>query len=236
MAKRIWDDYITDQDRAVYGSGVFGGEVGIGEKPAVLCIDVTNKNIGDESMPILEAIKVFGPGCCGEYGWNAVAKIRELMDFAHQHGIPVYYTVPKGGDRSRFDEKMPGWRNYGGLQREPGAIANEIAPQSEKGDVVVVKPTSGAFYNTDLEERLHREGIDTLLITGVSASGCVRSTVIDAFARGFKLNVVEDGVFDRGQASYAINLFDFQSKYADVLPLAAIKQRLEEHLKVRARR
>ncbi len=47
---------------------------------------------------------------------------------------------------------------------------------------------------------------------------------------------VEDGVFDRGQASHAINLFDMQAKYADVLPLEELKVRLEEHLKVRARR
>ena len=235
MAKRIWDDYITDQDRAVYGSGVFGGQVGLGAKPAVICIDVTNKNIGDESMPILEAIKAFGPGCCGEYGWNAVAKIRELMHFAHEREIPVYYTVPAGGERARFDEKMPGWRDYR-TKRDPRAIADEIRPQPELGDVVIVKPTSGAFYNTHLEEQLRGRGIDTLLVTGVSTSGCVRSSVLDAFARGFKLNVVEDGVFDRGQASHAINLFDFQSKYADVLPLAEIKGRIEEHLKVRARR
>ncbi len=238
MAKRIWDDYITDQDRIVYGSGVFGGQVGIGQKPAVIVIDVMNKSIGDEPLPILQAMEKYGKGCCGEYGWNAVWKIRELLAIAHERGITVAQSIPAGEDAKpadssqRFAEKMPNWRQYAG-QREGWTFADETAP--EKGDIVIHKPTASSFYRTDLEEQLRARGVDTLLVTGCTTSGCVRATIIDGFARGFKINLVEDGVFDRAQASHAVNLFDMSSKYADVLPLEELKERLDALAKVRAR-
>ncbi|MGA2008505.1 MAG: isochorismatase family protein, partial [Solirubrobacteraceae bacterium] len=80
---------------------------------------------------------------------------------------------------------------------------------------------------TDLEERLRAAGIDCLIVTGGATSGCVRATVVDAHARGFKINVVEDGVFDRGQVTHAINLFDMQAKYADVIPSSVVVERLD---------
>jgi nicotinamidase-related amidase len=239
MAKRIWDDLISEQDRKVYGTGAFGGTVGLGERPGVVIIDVMNKSIGDEPLPILEAIARYGKGCCGEYGWNAVWKIRELLDIAHARGIPVFYSIPSAPEAKpadaqvRFNEKMPNWRDYAG-NREGWDFADEIAPV--EGDIVIRKPTASSFYRTDLEEQLRDHGVDTLLVTGTTTSGCVRATVVDGFLRGFKINVVEDAVFDRGQVTHAINLFDIQAKYGDVLPLDALKTRLEEAARVSAAR
>ena len=93
---------------------------------------------------------------------------------------------------------------------------------------MIEKPTASSFYRTDLEERLRVAGVDCLVVTGGATSGCVRATVVDAHARGFKINVVEDGVFDRGQTTHAINLFDMQAKYADVIPSAEAVRRLTE--------
>jgi nicotinamidase-related amidase len=61
-------------------------------------------------------------------------------------------------------------------------------------------------------------GIDTLFITGESTSGCVRASVVDAASYRFKVQVIEECVFDRHQACHAVNLFDMNEKYADVIP------------------
>ena len=218
--KRVWDDLLTDQDRQVYSSGIFGGAVGIGGSPAVVVVDVLNKSIGDEPLPILEAMERFGKSCCGEYGWRAIPAIRAVLACARANDVPVYYTIPQdpiarpSETLARFDEKMPNWIGYKGT-RTGNAFANEIAPLS--GDSVIRKPTASSFYLTDFETQLRSGGIDTLIVTGSTTSGCVRATVVDAHARGFKLNVVEDGVFDRGQITHALNLFDMQAKYADVI-------------------
>lgn len=231
MTKRIWDDLISVQDRAVYDSGVFGGETGIGSKPAVVVVDVLNKSIGDESLPILEAMARYGKSCTGEYGWVAVPHIRQVIAAARAGGYPIVYTIPQDPRQrpaetlQRFEEKMPNWMDYSG-ERDGYAFAEEIAPEPQ--DIIIVKPTASSFYRTDLEERLRTEGIDCLVVTGGATSGCVRATVVDAHARGFKVNVVEDAVFDRGQVTHAMNLFDMQAKYADVLPAAAVIERLEQ--------
>jgi maleamate amidohydrolase len=230
MTERIWDHLITEQDRAVYASGIFGGEVGIGANPAVVVVDVLNKSIGDEPLPILEAMARYGKSCTGEYGWAAIPHIQGLIKAARSGGLRVVYTIPQDPrlrpteTLERFEEKMPNWSDYSG-EREGYNFANEIAP--EPGDMVIVKPTASSFYRTDLEEQLRSEGVDCLVVTGGATSGCVRATVVDAHARGFKVNVPEEAVFDRGQVTHAMNLFDMQAKYADVIPTAEVVRRLE---------
>ena len=91
---------------------------------------------------------------------------------------------------------------------------------------MIHKPTASSFYRTDFEEQLREAGVDCLVVVGTTTSGCVRATVVDAHARGFTINVVEDGVFDRGQVTHAINLFDMQAKYADVIPSPEAVRRL----------
>jgi nicotinamidase-related amidase len=229
MTKRVWDEFITEQDRAVYGSGIFGGKVGIGARPAVVVVDVLNKSIGDEPLPILEAMQRFGKSCCGEYGWRAVPHIQAVVKAARESGHPIAFTMPQPpADRpqqtfERFDEKMPNWMDYKGARRGYD-FADEIKPRP--GDIVILKPTASSFYRTDLEEQLRSRGVDSLVVTGCSTSGCVRATVVDAHARGFKINVPEEAVFDRGQAAHALSLFDMFQKYADVIPAGEVADRL----------
>jgi maleamate amidohydrolase len=229
MVTRIWDELLTEQDRAVYGSGVFGGGVGMGKRPAVVVVDVLNKSIGDQPLPILEAMARFGKSCCGEYGWKVIPAIQAVIERARAGGVPVFYTIPKEPEQrpastfDRFDEKMPNWLDYRG-SRSGYSFADEIAPRA--GDIIIRKPTASSFYLTEFEDQLRGGGIDTLIVTGCTTSGCVRATVVDAHARGFKMNVVEDGVFDRGQVTHAINLFDMQAKYADVIPAEEAVNRL----------
>lgn len=94
-------------------------------------------------------------------------------------------------------------------------IPEPTAPR--EGDVVIRKTKPSVFYGTPLLSSLVDRRVDTVIVTGCTTSGCVRATVVDAFSNGFATIVVEDAVFDRGELSHAVNLFDMDQKYADVV-------------------
>jgi nicotinamidase-related amidase len=96
-------------------------------------------------------------------------------------------------------------------------IVEEIAPRA--GDIIVRKQKPSAFFGTPLMSMLNEVHADSVLVAGTTTSGCVRASVIDAFSYNLKVSVVEECVFDRGQASHKINLFDMAMKYADVISL-----------------
>jgi nicotinamidase-related amidase len=95
----------------------------------------------------------------------------------------------------------------------------EIAPQPR--DVVIGKLKPSAFFGTPLASYLLELKVDTLIVCGTTTSGCVRASVLDAFSLGYRVAVVEECTFDRGEVSHAINLFDMNAKYADVVSLEA---------------
>ena len=113
------------------------------------------------------------------------------------------------------------------MSRRHRAEVREIIPDAKFGDVVVSKRYASAFFGTPLATYLNDLDRDTIIVTGATTSGCVRASVSDAFSYGYKVVVVEDAVFDRGEASHAINLFDMDQKYADVLPSEKVTQYLE---------
>jgi isochorismate hydrolase len=103
----------------------------------------------------------------------------------------------------------------GGL--DGNTIVREIAPQSR--DIVIHKHKPSAFFGTPLLSFLVQHGVDGLLIVGATTSGCVRASAVDAFSNNYRVAVVEEGCFDRSQASHAMSLCDLHAKYADVVSL-----------------
>jgi nicotinamidase-related amidase len=99
-----------------------------------------------------------------------------------------------------------------------------IAPR--EGDILVPKRHPSAFFGTALTSYLIDLAADTLVVTGCTTSGCVRSSVVDAFAYNFRVAVPEDAVYDRSHVSHAVNLFDMSEKYADVMPAAELAEKL----------
>ena len=95
----------------------------------------------------------------------------------------------------------------------------EIDPRLpvEEVDHLFVKKFPSAFYGTNLQSMLTGLGVDTTIIVGNSTSGCVRATACDAISGGFRPVVPSDCVADRAPLSHQINLFDMNSKYADVM-------------------
>jgi len=215
---RVWDRYITERDREVYARAGFGRKGGFGRRPGILIIDVQYRTVGERPEPILESIKTY-PTSCGEAGWEAVGWIRTLLEAARPQGVPILYAVIERKDRfdaGRWKDKIPTITEASSLIGHRGTQSvEEIAPQ--EGDVVFSKRYASAFFGTPLMTYLNDLDVDTLIVTGCTTSGCVRATVADAFSFGFKVVVPEECVYDRGEVSHAINLFDMQSKYGDVV-------------------
>lgn len=216
-----WDKFIPERDFIIHEKSGHGKQQGFGKRPVVLVIDVTYDFIGPKPQSILESIERF-PNSCGEAGWKAVGEIEKLIAAARSRKIPVMYS--KGEARQDgFD--LGGWRNKLNRAREAtsveGAIGTQIAEPIRplENDLVLSKKKPSAFFGTPLTSYLIDLKVDTVIVVGCTTSGCVRATVIDGFSYGFRMVVPEEGVFDRFEISHAVNLFDMNAKYADVIPM-----------------
>ena len=226
MAERIWDKFLTDRDKQVFAASGYGAIAGGGKKPALLIIDVNYAFCGDKPAPILESIKEWRTSC-GADAWQSLPVIRKLIDECHAKKIPVIYTTgtlradgwDKGSwawksSRTNEDVAAPPERKS---NRDGNEIMDEIAPEPQ--DIVIRKIKPSAFFGTPLVAFLNDLGADSLVVVGTTTSGCVRASVLDAFSNNLRVTIVEEGCFDRSQASHAINLCDMHAKYADVIPL-----------------
>ncbi|MBI4524869.1 MAG: isochorismatase family protein [Deltaproteobacteria bacterium] len=215
----IWDDAITARDKLVLEACGYGRIRGLGERPALLVIDMSYNWVGDRREPVLDSIKRIRHSC-GEEAWDAVSVVRKLMDKARQKNIPIIYTTGVGAETNYESGRRPS-KNHRQEEDETKAfsqrmeIVKEIAPQPS--DIVIYKTKPSGFFGTPLQSILNDYRVDTLLVTGGSTSGCVRATVIDAFSFNYFVAVVEEGTFDRIQLSHKANLLDMHIKYADVM-------------------
>lgn len=185
----------------------FGGSLAFGKSPALLIVDVCRAYV-DESSPLYA-----GPGAV-----SALQKNIELRASAHELGIPVIFTEVKyhqsGVDGGLFFKKVPALKHFV-AGHQMGKFLPELTP--EGSDILVTKQYPSAFFGTSLAAMLTAQGVDTLLITGYSTSGCVRASTLDALQNGFIPYVVEDACADRAEGPHTSNLFDLQSKYAEVV-------------------
>lgn len=210
-----WNGIVTDDDLAVYEVAGFGRPSTLGSRPAIVVIDVQYRTVGRVRRPIMAAIEHEYPTACGEFGWAAVDKLAPVLRVARAHGVPVIYpyVAPKTpGETGRLGEKVPAIETIDARGYE---FVAEVAP--EPGDVLVPKKHPSAFFGTAMLSELIDRGVDTLLVAGATTSGCVRATVTDAFSMNFRVGVIRDAVFDRGQVSHKVSLFDMASKYCELL-------------------
>ena len=218
MGKRIWDDFLTERDKQVFDKAGYGQRAGFGCRPALMVIDVNYNFCGDKPEPILESMEKW-PNSCGEDAWTAIDVIKKLLNVFHARELPVIYST---NDFRSDGFDLGGWslkaaRMYEDIDRDidGNAIVADIAPSDR--DLVVYKQKPSAFHGTPLVDYLVKLGVDGLIFTGTTTSGCVRAAVIDAFSYNFRCTIVEDGCFDRSTASHAINLCDMNAKYGDVI-------------------
>ena len=219
-----WDGIISEDEQKAYHAAGFGRPSGVGSRPALLIIDVQYRTIGTTPKPFWESIREF-PTSCGEIGWNAMHNIAILLAEFRRNHWPVLYphVAPKNAatDGGRLAQKVPAIMN---IAEKGYEFPPEIAPRA--GDVLIPKKHPSAFFATPLVSHLIDLGVDTLIVTGCTTSGCVRGSVVDAFAYNFRVLVPSDCVYDRSATSHAVNLFDMASKYADVGTSAEILDKL----------
>lgn len=221
MSERVWDKFLTERDKAVFAASGYGALAEWGKRPALLVIDVNYAFCDEKPVPILESIKKWRTSC-GEDAWEAMPVLQKLIDVCRGKGIPVIYTTgirrPDNWDSGSWSWKSSR-RGEAPKTEATGIDGNEIVADIAPGprDLVIRKQKPSGFFGTPLQSYLQLLGCDSVIVTGTTTSGCVRATVLDAFSQNFRCTVVEDGCFDRSQASHAINLCDMHAKYANVM-------------------
>ena len=211
-----WRDVIDDDLMEIYKS--YEREIFVGEKPAVLAIDLYKSAYRGGDKPVIEANRE-SPGSCGENAWAAVEPTRRVLEAARAAGVPVIYTtrrVNTGPVRSTHRDASPAEDSYD--------IIDELAPQ--EGELVIYKERASAFFGTPLVAHLNKLGIRSLIALGESTSGCVRASVVDGYSNGYHTALVEECTFDRSDLSHKVNLFDLHHKYADVMHVEDVLEHL----------
>jgi maleamate amidohydrolase len=202
---------VSEALRGDYDRAGFGGSLAPGDRPALLLIDF--------------ARAYFDPACGLYAGVEAERAVAAgLVEAARAAGIPIVFTrveyVPGDPELGggRFYAKVPALAAFD-RGNPMGDFTDVLRPRD--GDLVITKQYPSAFFGTGLAERLRALGVDTCLVTGLSTSGCVRATALDVLCHGFTPVVVRDACGDRDRSVHEANLFDLQSKYAEVVESAA---------------
>lgn len=183
----------------------YGTRVGFGRRPALIMIDFCRA--------------YFDPACDLYAGVeDALAAALRVRAAARAAGVPVILTNvvyhPSAIDGGRFYEKAAPLRYF--LRGSPmGAWPASLKPAAD--ELIISKQYPSAFFGTSLASTLTSLGVDSVLLTGLTTSGCVRASCVDAMSHGFRTAVVAEACGDRHAAPHAANLFDMNAKYADVV-------------------
>jgi len=222
---RLWDNFLSEQDKEHLRGARARPGFGFGSRPVLISVDNYRNAIGDERLPLSESV-IKWPSSTGLAGWKALDNIALLFERVRAAGIPIVHIT----GLSEEDTGVRGWNEARGIPTNDSEasdrhsrrfdIVGQAAPLP--GEVVLRKVSPSAFFGTALMSHLNSLGADTLIVCGESTSGCVRATVIDGRSYRFKMVVVEECVYDRHEASHAINLFDMDQKYADVRSLEEV--------------
>lgn len=196
-------------EKAGYGAT----EVGWGERPAIVAVDFQNA-FCDPQFELGRS----------EHIRRAVANAEGVLKAGRAAGIPIVHTAVAWAHDDEFTYwKVPTLRDIA-----PGSHAAAIASSLwDDSDVYLLKRYPSAFFGTDLSSILRKRGVDTVLVMGVTTSGCVRATIIDSFSHGFRTIVVEDACGDQGSEAHDNNMRDVERRYADLIDAAGARVRLE---------
>lgn len=197
------------QDKhAIYQHAQLGHKLGYGKRPAIVVVDFQIGFTAPERSPLAGNLDA------------EVAATNTLITAARKKYVPVIFTVVgydphRQDDAGLWPEKAPSLRLL-----TLGSELVDLDPRLNRApeDLVIVKKYASGFFGTYLASTLTMKAVDTVVITGCTTSGCVRATVMDALAHGFRPIIPVEAVGDRAQEPHEANLFDIGSKYGDVVP------------------
>lgn len=204
-----------EETEALYSDNEFGERVGLGEKPALLVIDLIAAFTDPES------------NLGGEFD-GVVEQTARLLEAFRKRGLPRYFTTvayeESYGDAGVFIEKVPALRELR-LGTDRVDVDGRLAPTDDER--VILKKYASAFFGTDLDTELTTQRVDSLVLTGVTTSGCVRATAVDSLQHGYRTVVPADAVGDRADGPHRANLFDIDAKYGDVVETETVLDKLQ---------
>ena len=211
-------DKIFSADSQLYQSRGFQRRVGFGARPALVHIDLANAWTRPGHAFSCDGMETIIPA------------VQALNEAGRAKGVPVVYTTTAYQDVNGPNSDMGLWGRkipceLLQLGSEDVEIDSRIAPAD--GELVLVKKCASGFHGTNLASYLNALGVDTVIITGVTASGCVRNTTEDAINEGFRPIVVRECVGDRIPGAVEWNLFDIDAKFGDVEPIDKVLEYLE---------
>lgn len=178
----------------------------LGHRPALLLVDMIEAFTMPES-PL------------GSPSEAVVAACARLLEAFRRCGLPVYFTTVVYDDPAQarvFRARLPA---LDVLRRDSSAVRVDARLAPLAGEALIEKRYASAFFGTDLGARLCADGADSLVVTGLTTSGCVRATVVDALQHDLSVWVPREAVGDRNASAHAANLHDMHAKYAEVVAL-----------------
>ena len=178
-------------------------ELGLGSRPALILVDMV-RGFTDPACPL------------GTESGAVVAANQALLAAFHARGLPVFFTtvIYHNQEQARvFRDRVPALDLL-----QPGSPWVEVDP--------ALTVAASAFHGTGLHEQLQARGVDSLVVTGLTTSGCVRATVVDGLQYDYRVVVVTEAVGDRNLDAHRANLHDMQAKYADVVVLESLLEQL----------
>ena len=211
-----WRPVVGDEEIEGYRKAGMGQRVGFGETPALLVVDMTKIYV-DPKYPMAHGALVK----------TAVKGVQQVLAACRRADLPIFFVRPK---RTTFTEMGLQREKWGCLKdsslQDPEANTwqAEICPKDE--DIVFEKTKSSCFFETHFRSMLTYLKIDTLMITGISTSGCVRAAVMDAFFCNFRVIIPEQCCGDRSPRAHLNNLFDMDMKYGDVMNIEDVLSHL----------
>ncbi len=179
-------------------------KIGLGDKPALILVDMINA-FTDPSCAL-------GTDCP-----EVVIANQALLEGFRARSLPIFFTTvayQNSHQASVFRQRLPALEI---LQFGSSWVDVDQRLAMKDGETLVVKQLASGFHGTDLDQHLKVLNVDSLVVTGLTTSGCVRATAVDGLQYNYKVVVASDAVGDRNQAAHKANLFDLNAKYADVL-------------------
>ena len=199
---------MSNREADYQGAG-FAGRLGFGSSPALVVVDLMVAYF-DHDSPMYAHVEHVLENCL------------RLIDVATTNSVPVILTrqVFDGPDGGIYVRKVPALK----LLRPSSPLAALHPSLTDRGGSVLVKRFPSAFQRTELADQLHRLGVDTPIVVGLTTSGCIRATAMDCLLHDFHGVVVADAVGDRDVGAHEANLFDINNKLADVSNSASVAE------------
>ena len=188
--------------------------VGLGQRPALVVVDMVNGFTNPECS--------LGSDCPG-----VVVANKQLLDGFRKQGLPVFFTTViyrNDEQASVFRQRLPALNQ---LTPDSHWVEVDAALERRDEEPLIEKCWASSFFDTDLDNQLKSQQADSLVVTGLTTSGCVRATVLDGLQSNYPVVVPREAVGDRNQTAHEANLHDMHAKYADVVSVDDVLQHID---------